>query len=305
MIVPFLRGFLSWNKAPLTWMIVFLNVVIFVMTYQSNDIGKVKYYQNPENLILTGKLYYQYQNPSSEMIPDISAEKWVLLGSQGARDIHFLRASKEHTFFGDPVAIKHWKQDVDQLIKIVTDRNVKTFGLSSDSQQYLSWITYQFMHSGAMHLLSNMVMLIIFGSALEIQIGSLIFAIIYLLGGIAAGLGFFVMSGSSFSPLVGASGSLSAIMAFYVFYETKKRIPFFYFFSPFGKFWGFVYLPTLMVLPISFLPDVVGYLVTPNELGAGIAYAAHLGGALFGGFMGIQARMLMNLLISRGKASAQ
>jgi membrane associated rhomboid family serine protease len=90
--------------------------------------------------------------------------------------------------------------------------------------------------------------------------------------------------------MIGASGSLSAVMAFYAAYEHRRRVSFFYFVSPIKGYWGWIYLPTLIIFPLCFLPDIVGYLSNPEELGDGIAYAAHMGGALFGLLFGFFCR---------------
>jgi membrane associated rhomboid family serine protease len=82
--------------------------------------------------------------------------------------------------------------------------------------------------------------------------------------------------------MVGASASLSAVMAFYALFERRKRVKFFYFLSPSPGYWGDIYLPTLVVLPFYFVEDLAQYFSTAEEIGAGVAYSAHLGGALFG-----------------------
>ncbi len=87
--------------------------------------------------------------------------------------------------------------------------------------------------------------------------------------------------------MVGASGSLSAIMSFYVIAENRRRVPFYYFVSPISGFYGWIYLPTWLIFPLCFLPDLVGYLSTPLLFGAGVAYTAHLGGFMVGLFMGL------------------
>jgi membrane associated rhomboid family serine protease len=90
--------------------------------------------------------------------------------------------------------------------------------------------------------------------------------------------------------MIGASGALSGVMAFYAAFEKRKRISFFYFVSPIPGYYGWIYLPTLIIFPLSFLSDLVGYLSTPAEIGSGIAYTAHIGGALFGAVLGFGLR---------------
>src|ERR687898_2713948 len=71
-----------------------------------------------------------------------------------------------------------------------------------------TFFTYMFVHAGLLHLLGNMLMLFVFGTAVESRMGSRTFILYYLLCGLGAavfslGLG---LSGISVSPFVGASG---------------------------------------------------------------------------------------------------
>jgi membrane associated rhomboid family serine protease len=139
-----------------------------------------------------------------------------------------------------------------------------------------------------------MVILFIFGSMLENMIGSFLFATAYLLSGLAGAWGFLALSGLSTIPVVGASGAISGIMALYAVCERRPRVRFFYFISPLRDFFGFVYLPTWLIFPICFLPDLASYLSHPHD-GGGVAYAAHIGGVGLGTLMGLYLRKFSKL----------
>jgi membrane associated rhomboid family serine protease len=79
-------------------------------------------------------------------------------------------------------------------------------------------------------------------------------------------------------------------MAFYATFEKKRRVKFAYFLSPFPGYYGWIFLPTLLILPMYFLSDIASYLGTNPQIGSGIAYAAHIGGALFGASLGLVLR---------------
>jgi membrane associated rhomboid family serine protease len=302
MIYPWLMGFLSWHKAPMTWALVLTNVFLFMMVQGPNK-NSSSSFQSPENLILAGKMYDQYLSPDQETLPLKADSEWMLLGAQAVRDKNFHEALGTKSFRGDQVQIEKWKKSFSSYKNDFETRTTRLFGLSHDHGMSLNWITYQFTHAGWFHLLGNMGFLMLFAGALEVKLGGLVVALLYLFSGWAAGSMFLTLSGSSTIPVVGASGSLTGIMAFYAVYEIKKRVKFLYFVSPLEGYWGFIYLPKIALVPLLFLPDLVGYFSSSDHFGQSIAYTAHLGGAAFGLTAALVFKMA--LLFSRSKASSQ
>jgi membrane associated rhomboid family serine protease len=286
MIIPWLLGFRNRFQAPLTWTLILANIFIFMMTYEAPR--ESKHFSTVREITLTGRLYYQYL---LEDIESKSNEELILLGSRGLRDPQFLDEASTFEFEGDPIAISQWRQNIAEFKQELQSKPSHFYGLLTDEGRPLTWITYQFMHAGLLHLFSNMLLLLIFGGAFEARLGSFRLVGTFLLGGIAGGLGFVYWGGHSVAPMVGASGSLSAVMAAYAIAETKKRVGFFYLLSPIQGYFGVIYLPTLLIFPLCFVADLAGYLATPTELGGGIAYAAHLGGAFFGIGAGLSFRL--------------
>ena len=150
----------------------------------------------------------------------------------------------------------------------------------------MQWITYQFMHAGFMHLLGNMLFLLVFSTVLELMYGGLLVGALYLVSGIAGAWGFLHWGQPTMAPMVGASGALTGLMAFYLMVERKKNVRFFYFLSPIEGYFGIIYLPTLLIIPLCLISDVTAFVASNTSVGGSIAYAAHLGGMLFGLIMG-------------------
>jgi membrane associated rhomboid family serine protease len=194
------------------------------------------------------------------------------------------------TFFGDEIAIADWKEKLHEYHEQLQMRTSSIFGLKTQAGSPLTWVTYQFMHASWMHLFGNMAMLLIFGAALESAVGGMGLIFIYLLSGFAGAWAFLLLGQNTLAPMIGASGALSGVMAFYAAYEKKRRVSFFYFVSPMPGYYGWIYLPTLAIFPLCFLSDFAGYLSTPTEIGTGVAYTAHIGGAVFGTFFGFALR---------------
>lgn len=302
MIIPFLKGFLHYLKAPLTWTLVALNLLIFLMTWEleTRQQGLLeKKFLSQGQLMSLGIYYQQYlrSNDSKSAKLDLKQSPiaqqrqryFLVLGAQALRDAKFVRDVQEFQFSGDPVEVRKFKESINGYKNILDARSANIFGLSQVSNTWLQWITYQFMHGGFMHLLSNMVVLLIFGGIIEETVGSFIFLTVYLLCGVLAGFSYLILSDAGLSPVVGASGAISGLMTFYAITESRRNVRYFYFFAPSfshergaGDGFGFIYLPTWLMIPLSFLPDLAAYVVTPAETGGSVAYTAHLGGALCG-----------------------
>ncbi len=80
---------------------------------------------------------------------------------------------------------------------------------------YWQFLTYAFTHSEFWHLLSNMLALWIFGTAVERAVGTKEFLLFYLVVSVFSGAAAYltyVSSGSSYVVLLGASGAVYALM---------------------------------------------------------------------------------------------
>jgi membrane associated rhomboid family serine protease len=82
-------------------------------------------------------------------------------------------------------------------------------------QIFPAWLTlfsYQFLHTGAGHLLTNAMCLWVFGTFAEPLMGARRFTLVYLVFGVVTGLVIVALIPHWTRPVVGASGSLSGIL---------------------------------------------------------------------------------------------
>ncbi|MCX7978864.1 MAG: rhomboid family intramembrane serine protease, partial [Bdellovibrionaceae bacterium] len=208
------------------------------------------------------------------------------------RDRGFLDAAKDFVFSGDQVAISRWKEELITYERRMSQLAVSDFGLRSNRSAPLQWITYQFTHVGVLHLLSNMFFLVVIGASIEAMLGGFSLLLIYLCGGVAGGIFFQFLHPESNLPMVGASAAVSAIMAFYVFYEKRKRVCYLYFVTPLQGQYGHIWLPVWLMVPMFLISDFTSYLTTAHGLQTGVAYSAHIGGIVFGSMLGLTMRFL-------------
>lgn len=89
-------------------------------------------------------------------------------------------------------------------------------------------ITTMFMHGGFTHLALNMMVLYQFGSILERYLGSLRFALLYFIGGIACSflsavyVYFDTLYAERFINIVGASGAICVLMGYYAYTDKSS-----------------------------------------------------------------------------------
>src|SRR5215210_8792770 len=83
-----------------------------------------------------------------------------------------------------------------------------------------TFIIYMFVHSGLLHLLGNMLMLFVFGTAVESRMGSRNFLLYYLFCGVGAAVFSLLLAGlMPIGAFVGASGAvLGVAVAFAMFW---------------------------------------------------------------------------------------
>lgn len=150
-----------------------------------------------------------------------------------------------------------------------------------------SLVTYMFLHGNLLHLFVNSVALYGAGSIVERDIGRLMYLMVFLASGVAAGFVHCLLNPSSSSPLVGSSGAIFGVIAVLFLLMPFK-------------------LTFALVVP---LPSVImGIMLSLVELSAfwmakdiGIAHDAHLAGFITGGVCAFaidKKRALRGLLIA-------
>jgi membrane associated rhomboid family serine protease len=301
-IFPILSGLLSWRKAPITWVLVSLNLLVLIYTSLSGleaQDGLEEIMKRPYFVTTQGRVYAQYlhDHPRAEY-PDFllqmgervdhgESDRAEVLGQLAFRDLGFLDSADTLDFRGDQVAFHLWQKQIGDVRLLQESHPSFTLGLNAQDTSFAKWISYIFVHSGFVHFLGNMLFLVIFGATLERQVGGLGLLVVFVLSGAMAAGAFALMTGVTSSPLVGASGAVSGVMTLFCVLNWSKPTRYFYWlFLPFRGWMGFVFLPSWVALVMWALNDLAGYLGTLAELG-GVAHTAHLGGELAGLMTGL------------------
>lgn len=140
-----------------------------------------------------------------------------------------------------------------------------------DAFAFLKIFFSMFLHGSIFHLVFNMVFLYVFGKSVEEKIGHLRLILLYLIGGIFSLLFYVLFNIDSKVPVIGASGSISALMGAYFVYFFKKSVTTISIIPPF-KFKLSSWIFFLIWIILQFI----------NIKSPTVAVLAHLGGFLFG-----------------------
>ncbi|MGB9029723.1 MAG: rhomboid family intramembrane serine protease [Acidobacteriaceae bacterium] len=145
---------------------------------------------------------------------------------------------------------------------------------------WITILTSIFLHAGWMHIVGNMVFLHAFGPGVERAMGSVKYVFFYLLCGLVASLAQIAAMPASSVPGLGASGAIAGVMgAFIVTYpgdEIKTLLLF-------GWFARITFIPAVVVIGLWFVIQIFDQVGAVADVQTGgVAYAAHIGGFLFG-----------------------
>ncbi|SHF72964.1 Rhomboid family protein [Microbulbifer donghaiensis] len=267
----------DWRRPPLMcFALIALNLLVFVL-YQGRDEAR---WQQAEDYYFSSDLpaleeqrflvYVDELHPEWRMQVDVQGEDFVYRELLWNPEFHHwllpqLRAEGE----------TQWLAQRQQFAELRDRLSSIAMGLTPAEPNVGGLFGHMFLHGSWDHLIGNMLFLLLFGLSVELALGGLWFAGLYLLGGLAAaGLHMAVEAGSPV-PMVGASGAVSAVMGMFVAIYGVRRLRFFY---TVGFVFGEFSAPALLVLPLWLGKEIFGYFYGD----AGIAYWAHTGGLLAG-----------------------
>jgi membrane associated rhomboid family serine protease len=164
-----------------------------------------------------------------------------------------------------------------RLFCVIPYRVVHSF----DFGVFLTFITSLFFHAGFFHLFGNMLYLWIFGNNIEDNFGHTKFLIFYFLCGITASFSQILVDINSKSPMLGASGAVSGILAAYLLLYPKAKI---LVLIPLFGFWKITKVPALYFLGFWILLQFIYGMFSLGAMQAqvSIAWFAHIGGFLTG-----------------------
>lgn len=152
------------------------------------------------------------------------------------------------------------------------------------------FFTYQFLHGSFMHLVGNLVFLYVFGNNVNDRLGTWAYLPFYLAGGVFAGIAHAM---SSRHPVLGASGSIAAVMGAYLALLPASRVLVLFIFFIITTF----EIPGMWLVLLFFVKDLANQFSGTFGGQDSVAYMAHIGGTIFG--FGVCVGLLTTRLLPR------
>ena len=149
-----------------------------------------------------------------------------------------------------------------------------------DKSVWLSVLVSMFLHGSVLHLAGNVLFLWIFGNNIEDRLGHVKYLLFYLVGGAVATATHVLLDVDSTIAMVGASGAIAAVMGAYLvwFPDAPVRTLLAFFFILVVRVRAKYLLLFWFVLQFFTAPD------------SGVAWAAHVGGFVFGALVALLVR---------------
>lgn len=145
---------------------------------------------------------------------------------------------------------------------------------------WLAALASMFFHGGLMHIAGNMLYLWIFGNNIEDHLGHARYLVFYLVGGVVATATHVALNPGSVVPVVGASGAIAAVMGAYLVWFPRAPVRT-------VLLLGFPFLVTIRAGWLLGFWFLLQFFTSPNS---GVAWAAHVGGFVFGAAVGVLVR---------------
>ena len=144
---------------------------------------------------------------------------------------------------------------------------------------WITILTAMFMHGGWLHIAGNMLFLWAFGPEIEDAMGPGRYLGFYLLGGLVASAAQVAADPTSTVPNLGASGAIAAVMGAFIVTYPRDRIRSVLLIV---IFFSVTYIPAVLLIGVWFLLQFFNLGAVTQHAGGGVAYAAHVGGFIFG-----------------------
>ena len=167
--------------------------------------------------------------------------------------------------------------DVPAIGGFIPARVVNGFTVVAALPMVLTPLSATLIHGGFVHLAFNVLMLIWCGRQVEPALGWKMLALLYGIGAYAAAAGQWALDPGSTVAMVGASGSISALVGLYALVFSEQRV------KAIGPVPGHIVRAIWLAAAWIGLQALIGFGFTDGVDGmAGVAVGAHIGGFVAG-----------------------
>lgn len=289
------------TATPATWLLIFLISYVSIMSLPNIKKDEERLaeliQENQTVFFLETELYQEYLEKSNKKInydlvkktllvdqvqlPSFltfqQASLWIL----GQKDKTFQNALNTVSDIFTKNKLVQWREIQKKIKSQKNDLFLWKWAFVPEAPQFSGALGSLFLHGNIIHLLLNLLFLFFLGRYFEDRYSSQSLILLFAVGGLTSILFHSFFSPFKDTPLLGASGAISALLGGYFVSNYKNKIKLFYYIFPiwYGKF----YVPTLSLIglwglmQITGMIESLGYLPTSN-----IGFHAHVGGFLSG-----------------------
>ncbi len=171
---------------------------------------------------------------------------------------------------------------VSVMVLLGVGRAAQAFGFIPSQawrQGGLTLLTSFFLHGDVFHLAGNLYFLFVFGDNVEDLLGALRYALLLVAATVVGDLSHAALYSNSAIPLIGASGGISGVIAFYALAFPQAKVGFFWAFPLYRWIRMSVGRALVLWLSLQILGALSGLVFGQVS---GVAFLGHLGGALVG-----------------------
>ena len=287
MLIPIRHENMSARRWPvITLGLIAINVVVFLFTHFNMEEQGAKAGKARLHIIMLAATHPELKMPqdAEDMVNAFRASNLRLWNyiKQGNRDVEDEWDARIRLIEDQSKLQAEMDSLTEEWRTLSADSVLENYAYVPAHPKPISYITANFLHGGWLHLIGNMWFLWLAGFVLEDAWGRIIYTVVYFVAG-AVALKFHALTNpGSFTPLVGASGAVAALMGGFLVRFPKMKIEMRWILgirSLMRGGYGFS-AAAYWLLPIWLLEEVF-YGSVSGQAG-GVAHWAHVGGFLFG-----------------------
>jgi membrane associated rhomboid family serine protease len=287
MLIPLRHENMRGRRWPIiTFVIIALNVVIFLGTHATIDGQEPELGQAKVHLILLSAAHPELKipEPAQTFVSSIQNKNPALWreAKNPSRSV-FDTWDAKIRMQDDSYALQQEMDSLgDDYAKLSKISILGKYAFIPAHQTLVGLICANFLHGGWLHLIGNMWFLWLAGAVLEDTWGRVIYPAFYMIAGILAFQVHAMVNVGSFTPTIGASGAIAGLMgAFLVRFPTTKIEMGYLLLFRFYKFKMAAY----WLLPLWLLTEILYGSVSGQS--SGVAHWAHVGGFAFGALIAL------------------
>ena len=282
MLIPIRHESMRGRRWPaITFALIGLNILIFLITHGPIEDQAPQRSEVRVHLILLAAMHPELKTsgPGTEFVDALkqsAGDGWDQLAAPSRRAEDPWDAQIRQV--QDPTELQQEMDNLCQEFGTVEQTSIlEKYAYVPAHPRLLSYVTANFLHGGWIHLIGNMWFLWLAGFILEDTWGRLIYPIFYLVTGAAALQFYGWCAHGSFTPLIGASGAVAALMGAFLVRFPKMKIEMMFFTIFYRRrFKAAAYWLLPLWLAMEFFYGSAFGTSSP------VAHWAHVGGFLFG-----------------------